>query len=270
MITRRRQAVRLSGQQQERGGQSGIFNSEAETHEDAVRIATKTVYTELQATNPGWVFRHRTSVPKREIHERLVAIGSQFGQVLHVKEASIRPDGGLIEVRDKQEQWRVVLVSEAKHQGNDHENLKRGVRVGKNKDQDLMSAGNAIERMHKNVNEVRNFMLAESHFPYVVFLQGSNFATEATSFLTPDGRTVEIRHNAGSMNRIDRVTAANLGMKLNTPCCRNTVVRIKDRELMLQTASIYARLSHWSQQEMHQIMLEIAHVSLDVLRDDLL
>ena len=40
-----------------------------------------------------------------------------------------------------------------------------------------MVAGNAIERVYKNINEIRNFMLDEYHFPYVVFLQGSNFAT---------------------------------------------------------------------------------------------
>ena len=69
--------------------------------------------------------------------------------------------------------WRVVLVSEAKHQGKDIENIKAGKLVGKKNNQDLMAAGNAIERAHKNISEIANFMLAESHFPYVLFLEGS-------------------------------------------------------------------------------------------------
>jgi len=42
-------------------------------------------------------------------------------------------------------------VSEAKHQGKDIENIKKGKLVGKNNNQDLMAAGNAIERSHKKV-----------------------------------------------------------------------------------------------------------------------
>jgi type II restriction enzyme len=78
-----------------------------------------------------------------------------------------------------------------------------------------MVAGNAIERVFKNISELRNLMLGESHFPYVVFLQGSNFATETFQVFRPDGTFVEIRHDSGAMNRIDRVTAANYSMKIN-------------------------------------------------------
>lgn len=44
-----------------------------------------------------------------------------------------------------------------------------------------MAAGNAIERSHKNISEIANYMLSESHFPYVLFLEGSNFLTETIS-----------------------------------------------------------------------------------------
>ena len=87
----------------------------------------------------------------------------------------IRPDGGLIEVKDDNGNWRVVLVSEAKHQGKDIENISAGKLVGKKNNKDLMAAGNAIERAYKNINEIANFMLAEHHFPYILFLQGSSY-----------------------------------------------------------------------------------------------
>ncbi|BAZ84982.1 type II restriction enzyme EcoRI homolog [Dolichospermum compactum NIES-806] len=47
-----------------------------------------------------------------------------------------------------------------------------GLKIGK---KDLMAAGNAIERSHKNISEIANFMLSESHFPYILFLEGSTF-----------------------------------------------------------------------------------------------
>ena len=162
-----------------------------------------------------------------------------LGQVLFVENAGIRPDGGVIEVRDRRGTYRVVLVSESKHQGNDVEKIRAGIKQGKNKDQDLMAAGNAIERVHKNIQELRNFMLDEHHFPYVVFLQGSNFATATFFVETPDGRSVEIGHDAGNLNRIDRVTAGSYGMEINRNYCRNAFVELDGNTQMLQAASLY-------------------------------
>lgn len=45
--------------------------------------------------------------------------------------SSIKPDGGIIEVKDDNGNWRVVLVTEAKHQGQDIENIQKGKLVGK-------------------------------------------------------------------------------------------------------------------------------------------
>lgn len=70
------------------------------------------------------------------------------------------------------------MVTEAKHQGKDNENIRAGKLVGKNNNQDLMAAGNTIERSHKNIAEIANFMLSETHFPYIIFLEGSNFLTQ--------------------------------------------------------------------------------------------
>ena len=48
-----------------------------------------------------------------------------------MESASIKPDGGIIEVQDDDGNWRVVVVSEAKHQGKDIENIKAGKLVRK-------------------------------------------------------------------------------------------------------------------------------------------
>ena len=85
-----------------------------------------------------------------------------------------------------------------------------------------------------DVNEIRNIMVDEKHFPYVLFLQGSNFLTEPVSVSSPDGRVVELRHDVGSMNRIDRLTAANYSMPINENSCKNIFLTSSSLTVMLQ------------------------------------
>ena len=164
-----------------------------------------------------------------------------------------------------------MLVSEAKHQGKDIENIEKGVLVGTKKDQDLMAAGNAIERSHKNISEIANLMLAESYFPYVLFLEGSNFLTETIQVKRPDGRIVTLEYNSGMLNRLDRLTAANYGMPINTNLCKNRFVKHEDKTIMLQAASIYTQGNGrgWESQKMFNIMFEVAETSLQMLGRDL-
>ena len=80
-------------------------------------------------------FQYRTSIKKEEINESLKKVDPELGQTLFVSNSSIKPDGGIIEVKDDNGNWRVVLVSEAKHQGKDIDNIKNGVLVGKGNNQ---------------------------------------------------------------------------------------------------------------------------------------
>ncbi|HJA78080.1 MAG TPA: hypothetical protein H9784_00695 [Candidatus Desulfovibrio intestinavium] len=216
-------------------------------------------------------FRYRKDLYKREINEYLRKIDAYLGQTLFVESASIRPDGGLIEVQDDKGNWRVVLVSEAKHQGKDIENIRVGKLVGKKNNQDLMAAGNAIERAYKNVNEIANFMLSERYFPYILFLEGSNFLTQNVTVVRPDGREVTLVYNDGTLNRLDRLTAANYGMPINTNLCENRFVRCNGVNIMLQAASIYTKGEggHWDNKDMAIIMREVAMTSLKMLGSDL-
>ena len=259
------QDKRLTEQHISTGGASGIFGEEAQVHDDAVKRASTLVFDQLQKQYPNYQFRLRFSISKKEINEKLRSIDPRLGETLFVKESKIKPDGGVIEVLDKDKKWRIILVSEAKFQGKDVDNIKAGVLVGKKKNQELMVAGNAIERVYKNISEIRNFMLDENHFPYLVFLQGSNFATETVQIFKPDGTFVEIRHDAGGMNRIDRVSAANYCMKINRSYCKNIFIGHESKSIMLQAASIYARCEPWTDNEMQKIMIDIAQVSLGTL-----
>lgn len=263
------QALRLGVQQELGGGPLTIFGAAAQKHDLSIREVTAGVLAELAAEYPNLEFRQRNSLSKSEIHAKLQAIDPRLGQALFVDSSSIKPDGAITEVLDKNGKWRVILVGESKHQGNDVEKIVAGVKQGKAKDQDFMVAGNAIERVHKNIVEFRNFMLDEQHFPYVVFLQGSNFATGTFSVFTPDGREIEISHKAGMLNRIDRVTASSLGREINQNYCENIFVDAGGVRQMLQVASLYFQASPWSAKAMAEVLLDVAKTSINVLSADL-
>ena len=123
----------------------------------------------------------------------------------------------------------------------------------------------------KNISEIANFMLGESHFPYVLFLEGSNFLTETISITRPDGLVVILEYNSGMFNRLDSLTAANYGLPINRNLCKNKFVQHKDKTIMLQAASIYTQGNggRWDAKQMFNIMLEIAKTSLQIIYSDL-
>lgn len=270
-MAKKNQSARLALQHKESHGVEGIFGKEAQLHDLTVGEISRYVISKLSEDYPQLTFRYRQSIEKKEINEALQKVDPRLGQTLFVENASIIPDGGIIEVKDDNGKWRVILVSEAKHQGKDIENIRNGELVGKNKDQDIMDAGNAIERSHKNIAEMANFMLAEAHFPYVLFLEGSNFLTETIRVARPDGREVTLEYNSGMLNRLDRLTAANYGMPINTNLCKNIFVKHKDKAIMLQATSIYTQGDGecWDKSKMFGLMLEIAKTSLQILGSDL-
>ena len=270
-MAKKNQSSRLTKQHILSKGVEGIFGEIAKRHDLNVAELSSLLVEHLSSEYPTLSFRFRPSITKAEINEALQKVDPSLGQTLFVPNASIKPDGGIVEVRDDDGDWRVVVVSEAKHQGKDIENIRRGLLVGKNRDQDLMAAGNAIERAHKNIAEISNFMLAENHFPYVLFLEGSNFLTETLTIARPDGRKVVLAHNSGMLNRLDRLTAANYGQPINVNLCENRMVAHENTAIMLQSASIFTQGNgeEWESEDMLAILLEVAKTSLKILASDL-
>jgi type II restriction enzyme len=270
-MAKKNQSNRLTSQHKLSQGVVGIFGEEAKLHDLTVGEISKLVIKLLEKQYSRLSFRYRVSIKKDEINRCLRKVDPELGQTLFVANSSIKPDGGIIEVKDDNGSWRVILVTEAKHQGKDVENIRNGVLVGTKNNQDLMAAGNAIERSHKNISEIANFMLSESHFPYVLFLEGSNFLLETISIARPDGRIVILEYNSGTLNRLDRLTSANYGMPINKNLCENKFVKHKDKAIMLQTASIYTQgaAEKWDKEDMFKIMVEVSRTSLKVLGSDL-
>lgn len=268
---KKNQSGRLTEQHKESQGVIGIFGNEAQMHDKAVSNNSHAVIQTLKKEFPTLEFRYRKYISKEEINNALQSIDKYLGQTLFVHNSQIKPDGGIIEVKDDNGKWRVVLVSEAKHQGKDIENIRNGVQVGTKRDQDTMVAGNAIERAYKNISEIANYMLSETYFPYVLFLEGSNFLTQDVIIERPDGRKVTLKYNSGDLNRLDRLTAANYGMPINTNLCENRFVAYNGMNIMLQAVSIYTQGDgkHWENGDMIKIMLEIARTSLKMISKDI-
>lgn len=265
------QSNRLTEQQKEGQGPITIFHKDAQIHDAEVGDTSVLAMEKLKNEFPMLNFRYRKNLSKKEINDALKKIDDYLGQILFLENARIKPDGGIIEVQDDNGDWRVVLVSEAKHQGKDIENIEAGKLVGKKNDKDLMPAGNVIERAYKNVKEIANFMLAENYFPYILFLEGSNFLTQNVSVTRPDGRVVTLTYNDGTLNRLDRLTAANYGMPINTNLCENRFVKCNGATIMLQAASIYTKGEggHWNAEDMMEVMIDVARTSLKMLGKDL-
>ncbi|MBD3724966.1 MAG: restriction endonuclease [Flavobacteriaceae bacterium] len=270
-MAKKNQSKRLTSQHKQSQGVVGIFGDEAKLHDITVGKISNLIIEQLEKEYPNLSFRYRKTIKKEEINEALQKVDKDLGQTLFVSNSSIKPDGGIIEVKDDNGNWRIILVSEAKHQGKDIENILKGKLVGTANNQDLMAAGNAIERSHKNISEIANFMLSESHFPYVLFLEGSNFLTETISIKRPDGRIVKLEYNSGTLNRLDRLTSANYGMPINTNLCKNKFVKHKDKTIMLQATSIYSQGNggKWDVKNMFDIMIEVSKTSLQILGSDL-
>ena len=263
IMTEKKHSKRLTNQHKNSKGVVGIFGENAKKHDLTVGEISKRVMEKLKEEYPQSEFRYKKTIQKKEINQVLKKLDSDLGQTLFITKSRINPDGGIIQIKDEHGEWRVVLVSEAKFQGKDIENIKKGIQVGKSNNQDLMSAGNAIERSHKNISEIRNFMISESYFPYVLFLEGSNFLTETIQIERPDGRSVTLPKDSGTLNRLDRLTAANYGMPLNKNLCKNKFLGNR----MLQSASIYTKGNgeRWDDKEMFDVMFEISKTSLKLL-----
>ena len=86
-----------------------------------------------------------------------------------------------------------------------------------------------------------------------------------------DGRKVTLDYTSGTLNRLDRLTAANYGLPLNMNLCRNRFIPHADKMIMRQAASIYTHGDgrQWEESEMFTVMLEIAETSLKFLGSDL-
>ena len=143
--------------------------------------------------------------------------------------SSMRPDGGILSIRDKSEKLFPVLIVEVKNQGtNDLREAEGKPRQPK---------GNVIERLGKNVIGFRTAMLNEGIIPFVCFGDGCDFAA--------------------SSSILDRVVTIGMFGPLN--CVQ--VVNDEDRG-QFNRGSFYFRPEPWTAKEMESVMFDIAERSI--------
>ncbi|MEN6366444.1 MAG: EcoRI family type II restriction endonuclease [Thermoguttaceae bacterium] len=147
----------------------------------------------------------------------------------HFESSAMRPDGGILSIRDKSGNLFPVLIVEVKNQGtNDLREAEGKPRQAK---------GNAIERLGKNVIGFRTAMLNEGIIPFVCFGDGCDFA-DSSSILD---RVVTIGM-FGPLNRIQVVNDGEQGQ--------------------FNRGSFYFRAKPWTSKEMESVMYEIAERSI--------
>ncbi len=145
----------------------------------------------------------------------------------------IKPDGGIIYLVDEEKNIKYPLViAEAKHQGTNEERINEGKKK--------QATGNAIERLGKNLTAIKSYMHYEDITPFVCFGHGCDFAENEKTVLTK----IWVLNEFYDINRIF----------VNK--------RDKDKDHGgFSPVSMYFREKPWTEEEMFNIMKEIAEYS---------
>ena len=171
-----------------------------------------------------------------ELNSRLLADGvTEFQRAFTGDGTFIKPDGGFWTIQEWGEPWRYILVAEAKRQGTNDLRLQQGLKK--------QAAGNAIERLGKNMRGVDALFLGEAITPLVCFGEGCDFAPTSSI--------------------IDRVATLASFFPLN----RVYVDKVKIDGDTLKPVSLYFREEPWSPLEMFEVMFEVASRAIRYYRE---
>ncbi|MHB1537427.1 MAG: EcoRI family type II restriction endonuclease [Solirubrobacteraceae bacterium] len=172
---------------------------------------------------------HRLSWVLSEIIEALKAEFPDvpFGEP--GKRSSMKPDGGILSIVDRNGGLRPILISEVKNQGTNPERLAEG--------KPRQAQGNAIERLGKNVIGFRTAMLPAGIMPFICFGYGCDF-TEGSSIL-------------------DRVLTVAMFGPLNELCVVN-----QGEGGRFNRGSFFFREEPWTAEEMATEMYKVAQRSI--------
>ena len=96
------QSERLRTEKVRGQGPKEIFGENAQKHDISVKKRSEVVFETLKNDFPNLEFRIRKSICKKEINDKLNSVDVRLGVTIYLAEASIRPDGGIIEVKDKE------------------------------------------------------------------------------------------------------------------------------------------------------------------------
>ena len=151
------QGAKLSQRHLRDGGGKIINNTLAKQHDVKVRDVMKRVFTDIQKKYPEKKFELKGIISQSAISSNINPDYTPSN-----KKSSIRPDGGVLFMNDIP-----ILSTEAKKQGTNNQRKKDG--------KCKQAMGNAIERAHKNYNEIKNLQDPYLFTSYLLFGYGCDF-----------------------------------------------------------------------------------------------
>ena len=205
-----------------------IINLTSKKQETSLGLALQDTVTSLLREfevqlhhEPQWLLRDIVATLRMEFAE------VTFADPL--ERSSMRPDGGILFVVDRDSTRHPILIVEVKNQGTND------LRAAEGKKRQAM--GNAIERLGKNVIGFRSAMLKEDIMPFVCFGYGCDFE-EQSSILD---RVVTIAM-FGPLNEISVVNQGDGGR--------------------FNRGSFFFREEEWTRDEMTEVMQEVGRRSI--------
>jgi len=201
-----------------------VINLTSKKQETRLGLALLQVAKRLQAEF-HLQLQHERQWKLKDIVSKLRRVFPDVEFFCYFETSSMRPDGGILSIVDKERTQYPVLIVEVKNQGTNELRVAEGKRP--------QAKGNAIERLGKNVIGFRTAMLHEGIVPFVCFGDGCDFA-ESSSIL-------------------DRVVTIAMFGPLNT---LNVVNQGENGRF--NRGSFFFRHKAWTVPEMADIMYQVA------------
>ena len=225
------QGAKLS-QRHIRDGGGKILNNEcAKIHDGKVGDVMNKVFRDIPKKYPTKCFELKKSIPQITISKNINETYTPSNP-----RSSIRPDGGVLYMNGIP-----VLSTEAKKQGTNSERKK----CGKKK----QAMGNAIERAHKNYNEIKNLYNPYLFTSYLLFGYGCDFA---------EGSSI-----------VDRLSAMTDYDTFNTLHIKDEIVNVKidGKELneRRKKASVFLQEEAFTDEFIYNKCMEAIDIVIDII-----
>lgn len=128
-----------------------VINATSSRQERELVKSLEVVCKRLVATFPGIVLMHEPQWFLRDVVRLLTTSFPDMDFHYFHETSSMRPDGGILSIVDKEKNFHPILIAEKKNQGTNDSRLAEG--------KPRQAKGNAIERLGKNVIGFRTALI---------------------------------------------------------------------------------------------------------------
>ena len=201
------------------GGGKAINTLESKIHDFKVGDVMRKLCENLEVKYPERNIILKKTIPQTDISKHF----NQSYTTSNPK-SSIKPDGGILFIDDIP-----ILSTEAKKQGTNNLRCQEGLKK--------QAMGNAIERAHKNYNEIKNLFHPYPYTGYILFGYGCDFQ---------QGSSI-----------VDRLSAMTYYDSFNTLHIKDTIVQTKIGDIEFierqKKASVYLQVEPFTFEFMYDV-----------------